>query len=82
MFTVLGFSFGWLALAAVVAVLNVLTTVFAIAVTVYASLAVIGVLVFTAIGIRRLITRRRSGPEPPRYANPPQAVSNRAGNSR
>ena len=54
----------------------------AIAVTVYASLAVIGVLVFTAIGIRRLITRRRSGPEPPRYANPPQAVSNRAGNSR
>ena len=81
MFTVLGFSFGWLALAAVVAVIDVLTTVLAIAVTVYASLALIGALVFTAIGIRRLIKRHRSGPEQPGYPNPPQPASNRVGNS-
>jgi uncharacterized membrane protein YhaH (DUF805 family) len=81
-FTVLGFSFGWLALAAVVAVIDVLTTVLAISVTVYASLAVIGALVFAAIGIRRLIARHRSGPEQPRYANLPPAVARRADNSR
>jgi uncharacterized membrane protein YhaH (DUF805 family) len=81
-FTVLGFSFGWLALSAVVAVIDVLTTVFAIAVTVYVSLALIGVLVFTAIGIRRLITRRRNGPEQPGYRSSPHAVSSRVGNSR
>jgi hypothetical protein len=81
-FTVLGFSFGWLALSAVVAVIDVLTTVFAIAVTVYASLALIGVLVFTAIGIRRLITRHRNGPGQPGYPSSPRAVSSRAGNSR
>lgn len=63
MFTVLGFSFGWLALGAVVAVIDVLTTALVIAVTVYGSLAVIGVLVFTAIGIRRWIAdHRRAGP--------------------
>ncbi len=82
MFTVLGFSFGWLALSAVVAVIDVLTTVFAIAVTVYAALALIGVLVFTAIGIRRLITRYRGGPEQRGYPYPPHAVSNRVGNPR
>jgi hypothetical protein len=81
-FTVPGFSFGWLALAAVVAVIDVLTTMFAIAVAVYASLALIGVLVFSAIGIRRLIARHRSGPEQPSYPKPPYAVSNRVGNSR
>ena len=80
MFTVLGFSFGWLALSAVVAVIDVLTTVFAIAVTVYASLALIGVLVFTAIGIRRLITRHRDGQ--PGYPSSPDAVTSRVGNSR
>jgi hypothetical protein len=79
-FTVLGFSFGWLALSAVVAVIDVLTTVFAIAVTVYASLALIGVLVFTAIGIRRLITRHRDGQ--PGYPGSPHAVTSRVGNSR
>jgi hypothetical protein len=61
-YTVLGFSFGWFALAAVVAVIDVLTTMFAIAVTVYGTLAVIGVLVFAAIGIRRWIIDRR-GPD-------------------
>jgi hypothetical protein len=65
-YTVLGFSFGWFALAAVVAVIDVLTTMFAIAVTVYGTLAVIGVLVFAAIGIRRwIIDRRRSDITPP-----------------
>ncbi|UMB67643.1 hypothetical protein [Mycobacterium paraterrae] len=54
MFTVLGFSFGFLALGAAVAVINVLTTIFTVAFTVYASLAVIGTVVFTVKGIRRL----------------------------
>jgi hypothetical protein len=75
-YTVLGFSFGWFALAAVVAVIDVLTTMLAIAVTVYGTLALIGVLVFTAIGIRRWITDRRrnverAGPE----ITPPIVVS-------
>lgn len=60
MFTVLGFSLGFLALGAVVAVINVLTVVFTVAVTIYASLALIGVLVFSVIGLRRLIAGRRA----------------------
>ncbi|WIM88621.1 hypothetical protein PT015_03765 [Candidatus Mycobacterium wuenschmannii] len=60
MFTVLGFSLGFLALGAVVAVINVVTMVFTIAFTVYASLALIGVVVFSVIGIRRVLDRRRS----------------------
>ena len=59
MFTVLGFSMGFLALGAVVAVLEVLATVLAVAFCIYASLALIGVVVFSGIGVRRLIARRR-----------------------
>lgn len=61
MFTVLGFSLGFLALGAIAMVINVLTIVFTVAVTVYASLALIGVVVFSGIGIRRSIARRRAG---------------------
>ncbi|WP_293003049.1 hypothetical protein [Mycobacterium sp.] len=61
MFTVLGFSLGFLALGAVAMVINVLTIMFTVAVTVYASLALIGVVVFSGIGIRRSIARRRAG---------------------
>jgi hypothetical protein len=75
-YSVLGFSFGWFALAAVVAVIDVLTTMLAIAVTIYGSLALIGVLVFTAIGIRRWLTDRRRHMEPTGPAiTPPNVVS-------
>jgi hypothetical protein len=60
-FTVLGFSMGFLALGAVVAVVEVLMTVMAIAFCIYASLALIGVVVFSVIGIRRVLARRGSG---------------------
>jgi len=60
MFTVLGFSMGFLALGALVAVVEVLATVLAVAFCIYASLALIGVVVFSVIGVRRLIARRRS----------------------
>ena len=50
---------GFLALGAVVAVLEVLATVLAVAFCIYASLALIGVVVFSGIGVRRLIARRR-----------------------
>src|SRR5947209_3908256 len=59
MFTVLGFSMGFLALGALVAVVEVLATVLAVAFCIYASLALIGVVVFSVIGVRRLIARRR-----------------------
>jgi hypothetical protein len=59
MFTVLGFSLGFMALGAVVAVLEVLATVLAIAFCIYAALAVVGVVVFSVIGVRRLSARRR-----------------------
>jgi membrane protein implicated in regulation of membrane protease activity len=58
-FTVLGFSMGFLALGAAVAVLEVLATVLAVAFCIYASLAMIGVVVFSVIGVRRLMARRR-----------------------
>jgi membrane protein implicated in regulation of membrane protease activity len=61
-FTVLGFSMGFLALGAVVAVVEVLMTVLVIAFFIYASLALIGVVVFSVIGIRRALARRHSGP--------------------
>jgi hypothetical protein len=64
-FTVLGFSMGFLALGAVVAVVEVLMTVLAIAFCIYASLALIGVVVFSVIGIRRAAARRRSGHDQP-----------------
>lgn len=73
MFTVLGFSLGFMALGAVVAVVNVLTMVFTIAFTIHASLALIGVVVFSVIGIRRVIARRRGRPATPkrrRLSNP------------
>jgi hypothetical protein len=57
-FTLLGFSMGFLALGAVVAVVEVLMTVLAIAFCIYASLALIGVVVFSVIGIRRVLARR------------------------
>jgi hypothetical protein len=59
-FTVLGFSMGFLALGAVVAVVEVLMAVLAIAFCIYASLALIGVVVFSVIGIRGALARRRS----------------------
>ena len=78
MFTVLGFSMGFLALGAVVAVVEVLMTVLAIAFCVYASLALIGVVVFSVIGIRRVLARRRSGPSQPQMTQL-QGVYNQAG---
>ena len=84
MFTVLGFSLGFLALGAVVAVVNVLTMVFTVAFTIHAILALIGVVVFSVIGIRRVIARRRGSaghtemPEPVQ----PNITSDRAGDSR
>jgi hypothetical protein len=83
-FTVLGFSLGFLALGAVVAVVNVLTMVFTVAFTIHAILALIGVVVFSVIGIRRVIARRRGSaghtemPEPVQ----PNITSDRAGDSR
>jgi uncharacterized SAM-binding protein YcdF (DUF218 family) len=68
--TVLGFSLGFLALGAVVTVINVLAIVFTIAFTVYASLALIGVVVFSVIGIRRLMARRRDAPSQPQPHDP------------
>jgi membrane protein implicated in regulation of membrane protease activity len=64
-FTVLGFSMGFLALGAAVAVLEVLATVLAVAFCIYASLALIGVVVFSVIGVRRLIARRDEQRQPP-----------------
>jgi hypothetical protein len=61
-YTVLGFSLGWLAWSALVSVVNVLTALFVIAVEVYASLLLFGVLLFTGIGVRRLIARRIRNP--------------------
>jgi hypothetical protein len=82
-FTVLGFSLGFLALGAVVAVVNVLTTVFTVAFTIHASLALIGVVVFSVIGIRRVLARRRSRAGHTEAAAPVQLniPSDRAGDS-
>lgn len=84
MFTVLGFSLGFLALGAVVAVVNVLTMVFTVAFTIHASLALIGVVVFSVIGIRRVLARRRSQAGLTEAAAPvqPTIPSDRAGDSR
>lgn len=83
MFTVLGFSLGFLALGAVVAVVNVLTMVFTVAFTIHASLALIGVVVFSVIGIRRVLARRRGQAD---HTEAPELVqtnipSDRAGDS-
>ena len=83
MFTVLGFSLGFMALGAVVAVVNVLTMVFTIAFTIQASLALIGVVVFSVIGVRRVNARRRG---PTGHTEAPEPVqshipSDRAGDS-
>jgi hypothetical protein len=77
-FTLLGFSMGFLALGAVVAVVEVLTTVLVIAFCVYVALALIGVLVFSVIGVRRLIVRRR-GEQSPAPAAQLQGAYNQAG---
>ena len=59
MHTILGFSLGFLALGAVVAVVEVLTMILTVAFIIYGSLALIGAVVFSVIGIRRLLARRR-----------------------
>ena len=73
MFTVLGFSLGFLALGAAVAVVNVLTMVFTVAFTIYASLALIGAVVFSVIGTRRLLARRRVAQGRPQAPDPASA---------
>ena len=57
---------GFLALGAVVAVVEVLMTVLAIAFSIYASLALIGMVVFSVIGIRRVLAAppQRTKPTP------------------
>jgi hypothetical protein len=77
-FTVLGFSMGFLALGAVVVVVEVLMTVLAIALCIYASLALIGVVVFSVIGIRRVLASRQSGQGQPQMTQL-QGAYNRAG---
>ena len=69
---------GFLALGAVVAVVEVLMTVLAIAFCVYASLALIGMVVFSVIGIRRVLARRHSGQSQPQMTQL-QGVYNPAG---
>jgi membrane protein implicated in regulation of membrane protease activity len=69
---------GFLALGAVVAVVEVLMTVLAIAFCVYASLALIGIVVFSVIGIRRVLARRHSGQNQPQMTQL-QGVYNPAG---
>jgi membrane protein implicated in regulation of membrane protease activity len=77
-FTVLGFSMGFLALGAVVAVVEVLMTVLVIAFFIYASLALIGVVVFSVIGIRRALARRHGGQTQPQMTQL-QSAYNEAG---
>jgi membrane protein implicated in regulation of membrane protease activity len=69
---------GFLALGAVVAVVEVLATVLMIAFCVYTALALIGVVVFSVIGIRRLIARRRGEQSHP-PATQLQGAYNQAG---
>jgi hypothetical protein len=57
-YTVLGFSLGWLAWGALVALVNALVSLVVIAFWFYASLALIGALVFTGMEVRRRIARR------------------------
>lgn len=78
MFTVLGFSMGFLALGALVAVVEVLMSVMAIAFCIYACLALIGVAVFSVIGIRRVLARRHTGQGQPQMT-PLQGAYNQAG---
>jgi hypothetical protein len=56
-FTVLGFSLGWLAWGALVAVLNALMWIVSMAIGFYALLLLLGALIFTGIAIRQLIAR-------------------------
>ena len=69
---------GFLALGAVVAVVEVLMTVLAIAFCVYASLALIGMVVFSVVGIRRVLARRHRGQSQPQMTQL-QGVYNPAG---
>jgi hypothetical protein len=57
-YTVLGFSLGWLAWGALVALVNAVVALVVIAFWFYTSLALLGALVFSGIGIRRVIARR------------------------
>jgi hypothetical protein len=59
---------GFLALGAVVAMVEVLMTVLAIAFCIYASLALIGMVVFSVIGIRGVLARRHSEQGQPQIA--------------
>ncbi|WP_428340174.1 hypothetical protein [Mycobacterium sp.] len=52
---------GFMALGAVVAVVEVLMSVLVIAFCIYAALALTGVVVFSVIGIRRVLARRQNG---------------------
>jgi hypothetical protein len=83
-FTVLGFSLGFLALGAVAMVVEVLMMVFTVAFTIYASLALIGVVVFSVIGVRRLVARRRGFADHTEASElgQPQIPSERAGDFR
>ena len=60
MYTVLWFSLGSLVWGALVALINAVVSLVVVAFTLYTSLALIGAVVFGAIGIRRRITRRGS----------------------
>jgi hypothetical protein len=77
-FTVLGFSMGFLALGAVVAVVEVLMAVLTIAFCIYACLALIGVVVFSVIGIRRVLAGRHGGQGQPQMTQL-QGAYNQAG---
>lgn len=75
MYTLLWFSLGWFAWGALVAVINVVTALITIAFYFYASLALLGALVFSGIGIRRWITRRTRKPGPGEAITPPIVVA-------
>jgi hypothetical protein len=69
---------GFVALGAVVAVIEALMAVLAVAFCIYASLALIGVMVFSVIGIRRVLARRQSGQGQPQMTQL-QGAYNQAG---
>jgi hypothetical protein len=81
---VLSFWTSVLALGAVMAVLEVLMVLYTIALTIYASLALIGVVVFSVIGIRHRIARRRGLADRTETPKPvqPHVPSDRAGEFR
>ncbi len=60
MYTVLWFSLGSLVWGALVALISAVVSLVVVAFTLYTSLALIGAVVFSMIGIRRRITGRGS----------------------